>query len=335
MKSRLSLVLLSILLSGCATGSQRPADLSRAVATAGTPTAESFRECSDCPQMVVVPSGRAIIGSPSNESGRDRSRSVQEGPRREVAIRAFAVGRFPMTLREWSAFVAATSRPVEGDCSWSTLPGSKHDGSNAEATWKHLGFEQQDDHPAVCISWFDAQDYVQWLSRVTGHRYRLLTEAEWEYAARAGTTTVFPWGAEARRDRANYGNDRCCSGLAVAQDRWTYTSPVGSFPPNAFGLSDMAGNAMQWVEDCVSDSYADLPSDGSAYRRAVPLKLAAFPQLDGQSSCAFHIFRGGNWGDTPEMIRSAARNFGPPPGSTLQKYRSAGGGLRVARSLDR
>ena len=115
------------------------------------------------------------------------------------------------------------------------------------------------------------------------------------------------------------------------------TSPVAAFPANAFGLYDMHGNAMQWVQDCLSDDYTDLPLDGTANQRDAPLHLSdpAFRQLDGLSSCGYRILRGGNWGDPPSMIRSAARNFGPPPGATLDRYATAGGGFRVARAIDR
>ena len=297
-----------------------------------------FRECTDCPEMVVVPAGRFVIGSPAEESGRDRSRTLIEGPRRTVAIAAFALGTAPVTRGEWATFVAATGRPVRGGCAWSALEGNaRRDGSNEAANWKNLGFPQDDDHPVVCVSWTDAQDYVAWLGRRTGHRYRLPSEAEWEYAARGGTTTAFPWGPDARRDRLNYGAERCCSGLAEGADRWAYTSPVGSFPSNAFGLRDMHGNAMQWVQDCLADSYAELPLDGTAYEKDVPLHLSdpAFARLEGQPSCGYRILRGGNWGDPSTMVRSAARNFGPPPGAALDRYGSAGGGFRVARTLDR
>ena len=318
-------------LGGCA-AIDRPRDATR---SPPPPAGQTFRECADCPEMVVVPAGRFVIGSPDDEKGRDRPRALQEGPRRTVAIAAFALGTRPVTRGEWSAFVAATGRPVRGGCAWSALEGNaRRDGANDAATWKNLGFPQDDDHPVVCVSWFDAQDYATWLSAKTGRHYRLPSEAEWEYAARAGSTTAFPWGDEARRDRMNYGLETCCSGFSEGADRWIHTSPVGAFPPNAFGLRDMHGNAMQWMQDCLADSYADLPLDGTPYERDVPLRLSdpAFKRLDGQSSCAYRILRGGNWGDAATMVRSAARNFGPPPGATLERYGSAGGGFRVARS---
>ena len=152
----------------------------------------------------------------------------------------------------------------------------------------------------VCVTWNDAQDYARWLSQRTGYKYRLLTEAEWEYAARAGTTTAFPWGSSASHDFANYGADACCAGLASGRDRWMYTSPAGSFPPNAFGLHDMSGNVLQWVQDCFAASYSGLPADGSAYETAVALQLTGrLSKMTGTSSCAYRMVRGGDWGDHP------------------------------------
>jgi formylglycine-generating enzyme required for sulfatase activity len=179
------------------------------------------------------------------------------------------------------------------------------------------------------------QDYVNWLSKKTGFHYRLLTEAEWEYAARAGTTTAYSWGETASHDYANYGNDTCCSGLASGKDKWVFgTSPIGSFPPNQFGLYDMNGNIMQWVEDCFNYPYSDKPTDGSAYKEDVKLNLTGeFSNLNGTSSCSYHILRGGDFNDPPRYIRCASRNFAPQPGFTLENYRNAAIGFRVARTL--
>lgn len=127
-------------------------------------------------------------------------------------------------------------------------------------SWRSLGFPQDDSHPVVCITWYDAQDYVKWLRQKTGGHYRLLSEAEWEYAARAGTTTPYPWGSTASHEYANYGLDSAgFSTLAPGRDQLIKTSPVGSFPPNSFDLYDMNGNVMQYLEDCFADSYANVP----------------------------------------------------------------------------
>ena len=287
---------------------------------------ESFRDCADCPEMVVIPKGDFVMGSDANEPGRiDR-----EGPQRRVSIPQFALGKFDVTRAQWSAFVSATDRSTTEGCFWTGRSGSKPD---PIGSWRDLGFPQDDNHPVVCVTWQDAQQYVRWLTERTGQKYRLATEAEWEYAARAGSTTPYPWGSHASHEYANYGADVCCSGLASGRDQWVNTSPVGSFPPNAFGLYDMHGNVLQWVQDCFASSYSGLPTDGSAYETAVLLRMTGrFARMNGTSSCSYRMLRGGDWGNPPALIRSAARNFGPGPGATLEDYRSGGVGFRVARS---
>ena len=169
---------------------------------------------------------------------------------------------------------------------------------------------------------------------MTGKPYRLLSEAEWEYAARAGSSTAFPWENGVTHELANYGADECCSPRASGRDQWLNSSPVGSFPPNAFGLYDMQGNVMQWVQDCFSATYDGLPVDGSAYESVTTLNLSGdLAVMNGTSSCDYRILRGGDWNNPPDMIRPAARNFAPPPGGTLKYYKSTGTGFRVARSL--
>jgi formylglycine-generating enzyme required for sulfatase activity len=270
-----------------------------------------FADCRSevlCPRMVVLPAGSFLMGSPSDEP----ERFDDEGPQRHVAIRSFAVGKFPVTRSQWTAFNSATNRTVpKAECAYAPT---------ANPSWKNPGFPQSDDHPVVCITWGDAQDYASWLGRRTGHRYRLLTEAEWEYAARAGTATPFPWGREASHERANYGQETCCGPLVSGRDQWNFTSPVGSFPPNAFGLYDMQGNVFEWVQDCHAASYAGHPLDGSAYE---------WP------NCRYRVARGGVYADRPALLRSASRNFAPPPDArmTITNYRSSGFGIRIARTL--
>ena len=284
-----------------------------------------LRDCPDCPQMIVVPEGRFIMGAPPSEprapwSAPEKGPSGDpEGPRHEVSVRAFAIGKFAVTRAQWAAFAVATNRAIDGGCEWSGFP--REQAALAAASWRNLGFAQDDDHPVVCVSWKDAQDYARWLTERSGHVYRLPTEAEWEYAARAGSTSAYPWGDTASHDYANYGADACCTELAAGRDRWLHTAPVGSFPPNAFGLFDMHGNAWQWVQDCYADSYAAAPTDGSAH---------------DEPDCQRRVLRGGTWGDTPELIRSAMRNWAPPPPSRWNpqwEYRSGGVGFRVVRAL--
>ena len=302
----------------------------------------AFRDCPDCPEMVVIPAGSFTMGSTASELEHDSFSEIRlqlEGSLRVVNIKQFAVGKFDITRGQWAAFVSATNRPTTGGCSWSFLPGapgSKPWDPHPEASWKNLGYTQDDNHPVVCLTWNDVQDYAQWLSRKTGANYRLLTESEWEYAARSGTSTPYPWGQTASHEYANYSTDTVAGvGFASGRDKWVATSPVGSFPPNQFGLCDMHGNVMQWVEDCFSDSYSGLPTDGSAYKEEVTLKMQATPfsWMDGKKSCSFRLCRGGDAWNPPVMIRSASRNFAPAKGGTLETYKSAGLGFRVARTL--
>jgi len=288
---------------------------------------KSFRDCPQCPEMVVIPSGTFMIGSPADEKGR----YVDEEPRRRISIQQFAAGKFDVTRGEWTAFVAATKRETARGCAWT---GRTKQDSDPEGSWRNLGFEQDNRHPVVCVTWNDAQDYVHWLSEKTGKKYRLLSEAEWEYAARAGTDTAYPWGTTASHEYANYGADNW-GGLASGRDKWVNTSPVGSFPPNAFGLYDMNGNVLQWVQDCLATDYSALPTDGSAYLKDVQQKTSGdFAYMNGTSACNYRRMRGGDWGDPPMMIRSAARNWAPPPGWKLETYRSGGAGFRVATALE-
>ncbi|MEO7046790.1 MAG: formylglycine-generating enzyme family protein, partial [Ferruginibacter sp.] len=270
--------------------------------------AETFKDCKDCPEMVVIPAGNFMMGSTVKELGHNNYTAAQlqlERPQRKVNIQQFACGKFDITKREWAIFVQQTSRPITGACSWAALPGdtTKLWEPSKAANWNHLGFTQDSSHPVVCITWEDTQDYIKWLSNKTGMNYRLLTEAEWEYAARAGTTTAYWWGDSASHEYANYGTDTTAGiGFASGRDKWIATSPVGVFPPNPFGLYDMNGNVLQWVEDCASDSYLDaMPADGSAYRTEDTLKMKEdiWSWMNGKKACSFRMSRGGDAWDNP------------------------------------
>jgi len=256
-----------------------------------------FRDCAECPEMVAVPAGSFTMGD--NASGES-----DERPERTVSIRAFAAGRHELTLGEWKTFVNATGR--------ANPPNDCYRTGGQDASWRAVGFAQDDRHPVACVNWTDAQDYLRWLSQRTGQRYRLMTEAEWEYAARAGTRSVYWWGDNASHEQANYGADACCSGLASGRDRWTNTAPVGSFPANAFGLSDMHGNVWEWVQDCYANTYAGAPTDSSAFET---------------NNCSNRVFRGGSWLSSPSNLRSAIRYWNTPT------YRYNGVGFRLARTL--
>jgi formylglycine-generating enzyme required for sulfatase activity len=288
--------------------------------------AAGFRDCAECPEMVSIPAGDFMMGSDATEQGR----ADREGPQRRVQVGQFAAGKFELTRAQWAAFASATNRETLTGCFYTARSGNSMD---PIGSWRDTGFSQDDSHPVVCVTWDDAQDYTRWLSQRTGHKYRLLSEAEWEYAARAGSTTPYPWGPAPSHELANYGGDTCCSPLATGRDRWLHTSPTGSFPANAFGLHDMHGNVLEWVQDCFAPSYFGLPINGSAYEAAVSLEIAGrFASMNGTSSCSYRMLRGGDWNNPPASIRSAYRNFGPGAGATLQDYRSTGVGFRVARA---
>jgi formylglycine-generating enzyme required for sulfatase activity len=276
------------------------------IAEASKATPKLIKDCTDantCPDMVSLPGDTFVMGSPKSEPGR-----FDDEDQHQVKIAAFAIAKSPVTKVQWAAFVTDTGRPTpEAACAYAPA---------AKPSWKDTGFPQTDNDPVVCVTWKDAQDYSSWLSKRTGQHYRLPTDEEWEYAARAGTSTAFPWGPMASHAFANYGMDECCGPAVKGPDKWEFTSPVGSFPPNAFGLVDMHGNVFQWVETC-ADTFEKLPL-----------------RKDGKG-CTYRYARGGVYADRPAVMRSAAKNLAPPPDDkmTIDNYRSAGFGFRVARDL--
>ena len=280
--------------------------------------------------MVAISSGTFRMGSADGDPTADGL----EKPQHQVHVRRFAAGKFDVTRSEWAAFVRATKRPTSLGCQWTGKQGT--DGEKT-ASWRDLGFPQTPRDPVVCVTWQDAQDYAAWLSKKSHRHYRLLSEAEWEYASRAGSDAVYPWKAGQSHNFANHGTEECCGGLVKGRDRWIKTSPGDAFPPNAFGLYDMHGNVLQWVQDCFSPTYSDAPTDGSAYLQSKPIQAAGdLKDLDGTPTCAYRVVRGGDWGDQVRWIRSTARSFAPPPGPgpQLDSYRSGGVGFRVAADLE-
>ncbi len=222
---------------------------------------DSFRECAkDCPEMVVVPPGSFMMGSPADEMGRHDN----EGPQHRIVFdKPLAVSKFEVTFDDWDACVAY------GDC-------------DPRVSDNNMGRERR---PVINVTWDDAQRYIAWLSRMTGKNYRLLSEAEWEYAARAGSATAYSWGNDIGKDNAN------CNGCGSQWDN-RQTAPVGSFAANVFGLYAMHGNVWEWVEDCYADNYNEAPTDGSARTRG---------------DCTRRVVRGGSWVDFPQILRSAFR----------------------------
>ena len=243
---------------------------------------DALKDGGEGPAMVVLPTGRFRMGSPSGETGRDRD----EGPVRMVDIsQRIAMGRYEVTFADYDRFVAATSGRRPNDRGWGR--GSR---------------------PVIRVSQEDAKAYATWLSAQTGKTYRLPSEAEWEYAARAGTTTTYSWGNEIGVNRAN------CDGCGSEWDN-TQTAPVGRFAANAFGLFDMHGNVYEWVEDCYVDSYAGAPIDGSA-------------RSSGCGSDVRAVVRGGSWYTVPRFLRCALRDWSPP------SYRFADFGFRLVQDLN-
>ena len=281
---------------------------------AGVP-AETFKDCADCPDLVMVPAGAFQMGSPSYEAGRRDN----EGPVRGIWIGAsFAVGKHEVTRSQFEAFVRGTGYRVTGCRIWDG--GRWQDESGR--SWRDPGFPQEDRHPAVCIGWKDATAYVEWLSRKTGAIYRLPSEAEWEYAARAGTTTARPWGEfdDAQCAHANAADQTYSDRYTgddqvheVCADGHVHTSPTGSLSANGFGLHDVLGNVWEWTSDCWHESYGGAPADGAAW-------------IEG-GDCGRRVLRGGSWYNQPRDVRSANRDWG----KTDSRLTSSG--FRVVREL--
>ena len=247
-----------------------------------------FRDCdgSWCLELVVVPAGEYRMGSPSGEAGRWN----REGPVHRVEIgERLAVGVYEVTVGQWRRFVGETGYSA-GDGCWTYEEGEWEEHSSRN--WERPGFSQDEGHPVVCVSWKDAQAYVEWLSRKTGKGYRLLSESEWEYVARGGTETAFHTGETISTEQANYnGNSIYGRGRRGSYRRKTVE--VGSFGANGFGLHDVHGNVWEWVEDCWNWSYDGAPADGSAWTRG---------------DCGRRVLRGGSWYNYPRDLRSANRN---------------------------
>ncbi len=286
----------------------RPAPQPVAPARAAAPGPGSvIRDCASCPEMTVLPAGRFKQGSARGPAF--------EQPLHWVVIgRSIAMSRSPVTLEEFAQFVTATGRDMQGcdtyDGEW------KHRSADS---WEHPGFAQGAAHPVTCVSWNDAEAYANWLSTKTGHHYRLPSASEWEYAARAGAEVSPSWGPDgqgacAEANVADASAQRRYPGWAVfpCDDGYAYTSPVGTFKANAFGLRDMLGNVLQWTEDCWHENYAGAPVDGSAW-------------TDG--NCTAHELRGASWFSSPSYVRSDYRDRFPAD------YRTSSVGIRLVRDI--
>ncbi len=284
-----------------------------------------FQDCADCPRMVVIPAGEFTMGSPAAEAGR----GVDEGPQRQVAIALYALGRSEVTVAEFRRFADEAGYKTEAErdarqlgCSGFIYadPAAANPGGPPVTSWRSPGLTQAESHPVLCVSWNDARAYAQWMSKKTGRRYRLPSEAEWEYAARAGSVAARPWGEDpaqacrfanvadqSRFQTWGFGQKHECT------DGHYFTAPAGGYLPNRFGLYDMLGNAWEWTEDCWNASYAGAPQDGSAW-------------VSGD--CAQRVLRGGSWSTVPRFARAATRY------RNTADHRDNLTGFRLARNVE-
>lgn len=293
------------------------------VSLGSAPQPRVTKDCPHCPEMVSIPAGSFLMGAAPAEEEREkvpeRSRNLATPLRSVRVTKPFSLGRYEVTRAQYAAFVTATGHAAAAGCEafgedgkWSEKPG---------VTWRNPGFEQTDADPVVCVSWNDSKAYVAWLSKVTGKPYRLPSEAEWEYAARAFTTTSRYWG----NDRtptcyfANVADRTVAQKLKAAfnadstfqcSDNYVQTAPVGKFQANQLGLYDMLGNAWEWVEDCRNATYQGAPWTQEAW-------------TTGQ--CGSRGRRGGGWTTSHSFLRSAARSWDPV------NAHSTAIGFRVAR----
>jgi len=299
----------ALLLAGAWLFAHRSSQHPLPVASAESPNPGTvIRDCPKCPGMTVLPQGRFKQGSASGPA--------YEQPLHWVVVgHPFAMSTNPVTLEDFQQFVDATGRDMLGcdtyDGEWKHRP---------EDSWERPGFAQTSTHPVTCVSWNDAEAYAKWLSAKTGHRYRLPSASEWEYAARAGAEAPRPWapdgtGACALGNVADTSAGHRYPGWAVfpCDDGYVYTAPVGAFKANAFGLNDMLGNVLQWTEDCWHGNYEGAPIDGSAW-------------TDGD--CSVHEIRGGSWSSNPSYVRVDYRNHFPTD------YRASSIGIRLIRDTE-
>jgi formylglycine-generating enzyme required for sulfatase activity len=268
---------------------------------------QTFKECRNCPEMVVLPAGKVTIGSPADEPLRRDNE-----PQKEIVFRnAFAIAKTAVTWDQWEACVRDRA------CDGIAIDTALRTGGNGQPNpdYKDYG---RGTRPVVGVSWYDAQAFVGWLNAKTGEddAYRLPSEAEWEYAARAGTTTPWPWGTALDYEHGNFGVESGgLGGKAEGRDVWVdETAPVASFPPNAFGLYDMHGNIFEWTEDCYEADRAHTPADGTANK---------------EGNYANRVFRNGTFTSNAYMQRSARRGAPYPATTRGRNYL----GFRVAKTL--
>ena len=281
-----------------------------------------FRDCEGCPEMMVVPAGGFVMGTPSAR----RQSGVAAAESDAVAItvpRPFALGRYEITRGQFARFISGSGyEPRTGCRTWEPTLGRFNETSRRG--WKDPATPAVpgNDHPVTCVSFADAQAYVQWLARETGKRYRLPSEADWEYGARAGSAALRPWG-DAAESGCEQANTYDLTGDAAYRLGWTPATcrdgradvaPVGQFAANAFGLYDLIGNVREWVQDCATGSYVGRPRDTRAW--------------EWLGGCSERVLRGGSWLSPPDQATSAAR-FAAGAG-----VRADDAGFRVAMDLE-
>jgi formylglycine-generating enzyme required for sulfatase activity len=281
-----------------------------------------IRDCAECPEMVRVPAGTFVMGTPTADAHLAATRAESQAVIVSIA-RPFALGKVEVTRREYRAFINDSGYDVRAPCrSWDEAQGRFSD--DRARGWENPGRprEARDDHPVACVSWNDAISYVQWLAHKTGKAYRLPSEAEWEYAARAGSNALRPWG-DAATDGCDFANLYDLASREVyafgwepvrCRDSYPDVAPVGALRANAFGLYDMIGNVAEWVQDCWTDSYVGRPRDARAWVWG--------------GGCTRRVLRGGSWLSPAERARSAFRDSGEAT------ERADYVGFRVALDLD-
>ena len=290
----------------------------------------TIRDCPACPDLVVIPPGEFLMGSTDEEITYlvdEESAEIEwisdETPRHKVRITyRFAVGKYEVTRAQYAAFIRGTDHRSGTRCHIYKRGDWRIESSR---NWRTPGYSRGENEPVVCVNWRDAKAYVVWLSETTGHAYRLLSEAEWEYVTRAGTTTRRYWGDDpAYTEACRHGNvsdlirarshrlRQTTDNIFMCEDGIVRRAPVRSYLLNPFGLHDMLGNVWEWTEDCYQDTYQGAPGDGGARSR---------------ENCIGRVLRGGSWDFDPRIVRSANRGWAAP------HDRSGNVGFRVARDL--
>ena len=283
-----------------------------------------FQDCDSCPIMIDLPAGQFLMGTAEQDrliDPRTGKPATNDSPQHEVSVPAFALGKYEVTVAEFAAFIKTTGYEPVNECMEFSKPGSFV--ISEDFGWDRPGFEQDDTAPVGCVNFFDAQAYAAWLSEITGENYRLPSEAEWEYAARAGSEGPYFWG-NSETASCDFANVRSAGAFTISKrqieadlegfacdDGYTHSAPVGSFAPNDFGLHDMQGNNWEWAADCNHKNYEGAPTDGSAWH---------------EEDCSFGVIRGGSYLNLIERSSATVRAGRPRSGAATNM------GFRVAKA---